>query len=521
MKLPFVILFLVASACNLAANVSLPPIISDNMVLQGTKANVWGTAAPGEAVSVTFGKTTESAVAGSNGRWSVILTGLQTGDTGDLTVSGRNTLLVRNIIVGDVWLCAGQSNMDMTVGKSSWHPGVKNAEKEIADAKYPRLRMFTVFKKSSETPLVAVNGKWEICSPETVSRWSAVAYFYGRQLHQNLGMPVGLIQAAWGGSNATAWTPAEVLREDPEFKTAYYEPRQAELANFPALKEKYEKETLPAWQAAVEDAKRGGTPLPEKPKGPIGPGWCDTASALFNGMIFGLTQYSIKGAIWYQGETNGRNADDALRYRRLLPAMITAWRKAWGVGDYPFYLVQIANFKKQTPEPTDSYWADVREAQRLTAEMLPQTGLAVAIDLGEAGNVHPANKQEVVRRLALIAEHKTYGKEVIFSGPAFASVHYNAANARVTFHPDTIKGLSTSDGGNIKGFALAGADGKFAWANAKIEDDRSIVLSAPGILHPVAVRYAWANNPAVNLVNGAGLPAVPFRTDNWPQIESR
>lgn len=506
------------------ANVSLPPLVSDNMLLQQCHALVWGKADPGENVTIKIGEVTAKTSAGEHGMWQVKLEGIKAGFIGDMNVSGKNNITVKNVAVGDVWVCGGQSNMDMNVKGCAWSPngGVLNYAQEIADANYPAIRMFTVQKKSSETPVAEVNGQWEVCSPQTVARWSATSYFFGRKLHQDLSIPIGLIHASWGGSNASAWTPAEVLQGDPQLKAAYYDPRQAELANFPALKEKHEKETLPAWKTAVDAAKAANNPLPIQPKGPIGPGWCDTASALYNGMIFGLTKCDIKGIVWYQGETNGRTSIEAMRYRRLLPAMIASWRKAWGASDLPFYIVQIANFKARSPEPTESNWAEVREVQRQTAELLPPSGLVVTIDIGEEKCVHPVNKQDVGNRLALVAEGNAYGKGIVSSGPAFDKATFAGATATVTFKAGTAVGLSGEDGAKIKGFALAGTDKKFFWADAKIvsgeSKDSSIILTAPEVPQPVAVRYAWADNPEVNLINNAGLPSVPFRTDDCPQV---
>ena len=513
------------------ADVTLPPLISDNMLLQSSKATVWGKADPGEAVTVKLGATVLKTTAGQDGNWRVMLEGLKPGIAGDMTVSGKNNLTVKNVAVGDVWVCSGQSNMEMTVVRSG------NSEQEIAAANFPQIRMFTVPRTASETPLEEVVGKWEVCEPANVPHWSAVGYFFGRKLHQDLAIPVGLLHTSWGGTSAQAWTPTEVLQGDPDFKTAYYDTRQAQLAHYPAAKEKYDNETLPAWQAAADAAKAEGKPAPRKPNPPMGPGMGGSASALYNGMLFGAAKYPIKGAIWYQGESN---AGDAERYHRLLPAMITSWRKAWNQPDFPFYVVQLANFMAQRTEPADSNWANIREAQRITAMNLPNSGLAVAVDIGEEKDIHPKNKQEVGRRLALVAEAKTYGKQIVFSGPEFDKVQFDGANARITFKPGTATGLATKDGGPVKGFAIAGADKKFVWAEAKIvpgdirikgaksskakaqEPAATVIkLSAEGVTQPVAVRYAWANNPEVNLVNEAGLPAVPFRTDNWPQAESK
>lgn len=526
---------------NVHADVTLPPLISDNVVLQSGSAAVWGKADPGEKVTVTLGKSKAAATASQDGKWSVKLLGLKPGEAGVLTVEGKNKLTVQNVAVGEVWVCSGQSNMEMALkGRSHPSGGVTNFEQEIADANHPQIRMFTVPRKPSETPLEEVTGKWEVCTPENVPHWSAVGYFFGRKLNQDLKIPVGLIHTSWGGTFAQAWTPTETLQGDADFKKTYYDPRQEELANIVALKEKYEKETLPAYNAQVEAAKAEAKPTPRAPRKPLGPGEGPTASALYNGMIAALTPYTIKGAIWYQGESN---AADPQRYRRLLPAMITSWRKAWNQPDFPFYIVQLANYLAPSADPVNSQWADLRDSQRLTAETLPHTGMAVAIDIGEEKSIHPTNKQDVGIRLALAAEAKTYGKPVVYSGPWFDAAKFDGAQVTVSFKPGTAEGIAAKDGEPIKGFAIAGEDKKFVWAEAKVVEPApakaegkakgkkqakpatpaqpTLVLTAPGVEKPVAVRYAWANNPAVNLVNKAGLPAVPFRTDDWPQDQPK
>lgn len=521
-------------------DVTLPPLISDNMLLQSSKAAIWGKADPGEKVTVKLGQTVGTATAGKDGRWRVQLNGLKPGVPGEMTVTGKNKLMVHNVAVGDVWVCSGQSNMEMTVAKGPWcgYGGALNADQEVAAANYPKIRMFIVPKKPSETPVEDLPGKWEVCTPENLPHWSATAYFFGRQLHQDLGTPIGLLHTSWGGTSAQAWTPSEALQADPDFKKTYYDPRQKEIADYPMLKEKFDKETLPAWEAAVAAAKAEGKPEPRKPRGPIPPNGAPTPGALFNGMIHGATPYAIKGAIWYQGESN---AADYLRYRRLLPAMIDAWRTAWHQPNFPFYIVQLANFMSPSPEPVDSNWAGLREAQWFTAANHPHTGMAVAIDIGDEKNIHPANKQEVGRRLALAAEAKTYGKPIVSSGPAFDRAVFEGNSVKIFFKPGTAIGLATSDGQPVKSIAVAGEDKKFVWAEAKIvpsevapakpvkgkkaktatpsKEQILVVTAPPGIEKAVSVRYAWANNPAVNLVNQAGLPAVPFRTDDFPQVE--
>ncbi len=524
----FIPLFLPLALAFSAASgdVTLPQIISDNMVLESAKAVIWGKADPGEKVTVKLGQSAATATADKDGRWSAKLVGLKPGTPGEMTVTGKNSLTVKNVAVGEVWLCSGQSNMSMAFkGGHSPTGGILNFQQEIAAVNNPDLRMFCVNRKSSETPLEAVEGQWLVANPTSAAfwNWSAVAYFFGRQLQQDLNLPVGVIHSSWGGTTAQAWTPTEILQGDPDFKAAYYDTRLAELAAYPASLEKYNNETLPAWQAKADAAKAAGQPAPNKPRKPIlGPGEGGSPSALYNGMLNGLTSYGIKGAVWYQGESNEKDSD---RYYRLLPAMINSWRKAWAQPDLPFYIVQLANFRAPTPDPVDCDWANLREAQRLTAETLPHCGLAVIIDIGEEKSVHPVNKQEVGRRLALIAEAKTYGKKIVYSGPAFDKVQFKGNAAKITFKPGTALGLKTTDGTPAKCFAIAGEDRKFVWADAKLEAapgaQPTLVLTAPGVEKPVAVRYAWANNPPVNLVNEAGLPAVPFRTDSWPQALSK
>lgn len=509
------------------ADVTLPPLISDNMLLQSGNPAIWGKADPGENVTVQLGKIVAKTMADSDGKWRVKLDGLKPGLLGEMVVAGKNKLVIRNVAVGDVWVCSGQSNMGLNVFR------VKDAEQEAAAANHPGIRMFTVPRTASDTPLDEVNGTWQVCTPENVRRWSATGFFFGRQLHQDLGIPIGLIHTSWGGTRAEGWTPTEVLQGDPDFKATYYDKHQLELANYTAAKEKYEKEVLPAWQAAADQAKADGKPAPPKPVAPRGINRGLTPSALFNGMILGATKYPIKGAIWYQGESN---ANDAERYHRLLPAMISSWRKAWNQPEFPFYIVQLANYKAPMPKPVDESWAHLREAQRLVSLELPNTGLATIIDIGEEKDIHPKNKQEVGRRLALAAEAKTYGKKIVYSGPFMDAVIFERASAKVTFKPGTAEGLATTDKGSVKGFAIAGDDQKFVWAEARIvapepvakskgkeakalAQEPVIVLTSPAVAKPVAVRYAWANNPEVNLVNQAGLPAVPFRTYNCQKEE--
>jgi sialate O-acetylesterase len=531
MRTPLLFLLVLSALSAAHGNVTLPPLISDNMLLQNSKAAVWGKANPGEKITAKLGKISAQTTAGKDGKWRVMLEGLTAGIAGDLTVSGNNTLTVKNVAVGDVWFCSGQSNMEFPIVRGL------NAPEEIASASFPNIRMFTVERKPSDTPIEEVGGHWDVCIPQTVPKWSAVGYFFGRKLHHDLGIPIGLIHSSWGGTPAQAWTPESVLQANAELDKAYNDSWKARLVSYPADKENYDMTILPAWRAAADAAKAAGNPIPRQPAPPKGIGPWFAPGALYNGMILGATAYSIKGVIWYQGEAN---VGDAVHYRALLPAMVGAWREAWGQ-DFPFLIVQIANNLARRDQPGDSNWADLRDSQRLVSLTLNNSALAVALDLGEAENVHFKNKQEVGRRLALAAEAKVYGKELISSGPQFDKALFEGGRVTITFKPGTAPGLMTTDGQAIKGFALAGDDRKFVWADARIvaptagekdagkfttkaksltnpaEPEPVLLISSPAVAKPVAVRYAWANNPEVNLVNKDGLPASSFRSDDWPQ----
>lgn len=508
-------------ACHVSGrgDVRLPAVISDNMVLQANRAlPVWGTAAPGEVVKVALSPVVPagwfsrallrrhtvagSATAGADGHWILRLTPVRaSGTPAVLTVQGSTMkvpLTVTNVAVGEVWLCSGQSNMEFPVAR------VMGAEKDIASSADPGLRHFTVTKGTSVTPLSACAGKWEIASTKTVPGFTAVGYSYGRELRKALQVPVGLIHSSWGGTPAEAWTSREGLASDPELK----EMCERQLAGLA----KAEKVTDPK-----------SKPRPQ-----------NTATCLYNAMINPLVPYSLAGAIWYQGESN---AGRATQYRRLFPTMISDWRRIWGQGDFPFYFCQLANFMAKTNAPAPSFWAELREAQSLTLR-LPATGQAVLIDIGEAADIHPRNKQEVGRRLALVALANAYKRPVAFSGPVFKSLALRgnqavlafdhvegglvAAEVPVTFQPKSLAPeteplVRNSPASQLEGFAVCGTDKQWVWADAVIEGDH-VVVSSPKVATPLAVRYAWANNPTCNLYNQAGLPAVPFRTDDFPAV---
>lgn len=456
------------AAAPVWADVKLPAVIGDHMVLQqGVAVPIWGTADADEEVTVTLGEQKKTARAGADGRWMVRLDPLQAGDAPvEMIVSGKNRITVSDILVGEVWLCSGQSNMDMAVRNS------KAANSETKAADYPHIRLCTVPKKAAVEPQKDVEAKWAVCSPKTVPDFSAVGYFFGRDLHQELKTPIGLIHSSWGGTPAEAWTELAALKGEADFS-----------------------EIVKRWEASAQD---NATHF-QRP------------TVLYNGMIVPLAPFAIRGVIWYQGEGN---AGRAYQYRKLLPAMIKCWRELWGQGDFPFLIVSLANFKAAPDVPGDSDWAELREAQAMTAAQ-PHNGLAIAIDVGDAEDIHPKDKQTVGHRLMLQALKVAYGKDIVASGPVYDSMRIEGDKIRVKFR--------NADGGLVAkravpvGFQVAGEDRKWHWAYAEIDGDSVIVWSGQ-VVKPVAVRYAWADNPVCNLYNGAGLPAVPFRTDDWPGV---
>ena len=382
-----------------------------------------------------------------------------------------------------------------------------NVREETAAADYPKVRVFTVANRAAEAPAGDLRGRWTVCSPQQVGSFSAVGYFFARDLHKTLDVPVGIIVSAWGGTPAEAWTSQPTLEADPEFRSIL-ESWTRRLADYPALKAGYD-EAMAQWKEKAAQAQEAGRQAPRAPSAPTGPDSPFRPANLYNGMIAPLVPYAIRGATWYQGEAN---TDRAQQYRKLLPAMITNWRTLWGEGDFPFLIVQLANFQRTADRPADSGWARLREAQLMTLK-LPNTGLAVAIDVGEADNIHPKNKQEVGRRLALWALANTYGRKLVYSGPLYASMKVEGNAVRIRFS-QVGGGLAAKDSEPLKGFAIAGADRKFVWADARI-DNGMVVISSPDVANPLAVRYAWADNPVCNLCNKEGLPASPFRTDDW------
>jgi sialate O-acetylesterase len=499
------VMILVLSAAAWS-DVALPSLFQDSMVLQrGMKCPVWGTAAPGEAVTVEIAGKKYEAKADEKGAWRVNLDSMEAGGPLVMTVTGKNTLTGSDILVGEVWLCSGQSNMSEPVNTSL------NSAEERTAANYPKIRLFKVPGGGAETPQPEVRGRWAICSRSSVGGWSSAAYYFGRDLFKELDVPIGLIQSAVGGTPAESWTPASAMDADAELRSIMVNWRKS-MEGYPEQKKAYDA-AVEEWKKACEKATAEKGKLPEKPKEPKGPTSSGAPAILYNGMIHPLAPYAIRGAIWYQGEAN---TDRAERYPRLLSTMIASWRQVWGEGDFAFGIVQLANFQAVRPEPGESGWAELREAQVKVANTVPNCGLAVIIDAGEADNIHPKNKQAVGKRLSLWAIAKVYGKTIEYSGPVFDAVKIEGAKARITFKHvgrGLVAGAPESKVAEaLKGFAIAGANGKFVWADAKIEGD-AIVVSSDKVAEPKAVRYAWASNPICNLYNKDGLPAVPFRTD--------
>lgn len=504
--------FLLFSATAIArADVTLAPLFTDYAVLQRDKPiPVWGAADAGEKVTVTFGRQTKSATAGPDGRWMVSLDKLGAESKGaDLTVAGKNTLVVHDVVVGEVWLCSGQSNMEFTVSRA------KDSAKEIAAANFPLIRHIKIKNTVANDPAttVATNGGWQSASPATVGGFTAVGYFFARDIFEKLKIPVGLVHSSWGGTPVESWMPAPTLARDPAFKVVA-ERWDKTLSDYTEKKADYDATILPEWTQADATAKVQGDAehaawlkAHPKPRAPRGRGDSWTPSGLFNGMIAPLVPYAIRGALWYQGESNAERASE---YCALFSAMITSWRKQFGQGDFPFYWVNLANYTVPS-DATGQTYAYLREAQTQTLE-LPNTGQAIAIDIGNPDDIHPTNKQEVGRRLALIAKNRLYGIAGEDSGPTFANVRLGSAGLIITF--GHAGGGLSAHGKPVESVEVAGADQVFHPARASVTKSIMIAFS-PEVKEPIAIRYAWRNAPDANLYNGAGLPAVPFRSDNW------
>ncbi len=487
---------------GLRAEVVLAAPFQDHAVLQRDKPlPVWGRAAPGERITVAFKGQSVGTTTGADGHWIVYLKPVPaSAEPAELTVTGTNTLTLRDVLVGEVWLASGQSNMEWFVVQSA------DAEKEIAAATHPLIREFKIPRTSVMEPADTATGRWSLCSPETVGRFSAVAYYFARNLHRQLGVPIGILNSTWGGTTVEVWTDRFTLKST-EAWTGINTRWEQGFAEFEERSRLHPAE-MAAWREAEEKARATKTPNPVPwPRAPIGPGTAYVPAGLYNGMIAPLQPYALRGALWYQGESNWRRPDE---YAELFPAMIRAWRAQWNQGDFPFYFIQLANY--QVPDdPTGRGWAWLREAQT-KALALPHTGMAVAIDIGDPKDIHPRDKQEVGRRLALLARTQVYDISGDASGPVFDSVQREGSALRVRFR-HAADGL-TAGQRPPQALEIAGEDRRFHPATGRIERD-TLIVSAPEVPKPVAVRYAWSNHPGANLFGGTGLPVPPFRSDTW------
>ena len=489
---------------DLLAEVVPNPLFSDNAVLQqGLPVPVWGTAANGEKVTVEFAGQKVSSTA-ANGTWKVRLQPMQADcNPSIMTISGTsNRVTLTNILVGEVWVCSGQSNMERQLGPRAGQKPLVNWEAEAASANHPLLRHILVKHVMSTNPLSEVTGDWQVCTPLTVTNFTAVGYYFGRDLQKDLKVPVGLLHVSWGGTPAEAWTRWEAMETNPVLQpilrrysndVSTYPDR---LAKYRAEEQQLKEQHTNAVAKALAEAK----PIPKPPAPPKDPLKHQTSpSRLFNGMLHPVIPYAMRGVIWYQGESNAGRAKE---YGDLFPAMIADWRALWGEGNFPFLYVQIAPHRDIRPE--------IREAQFLTLNRVTNTAMAVITDHGDANDIHPAEKEPVGQRLELAARALSYGERIEYSGPLYASCRIDGSNAVVGF--THASGLASRDG-DPKGFVISGTNGVFFPAKAVIRGT-NVTVSSPEVPVPAAVRYGWANVPDVNLVNGAGLPASPFRTDS-------
>jgi sialate O-acetylesterase len=498
------------------ADVRLPHVFSSHMVLQQDKPIVvFGWANPGEAVSVDLGTVSGKTTADDKGDWKVSLASLKGSDQPmTLTVTASNKIVFDDVLVGEVWVCSGQSNMEFGIGNTI------NAKEEIANANYPQIRLLKVQKDWKAEPQADMTGSWNVCTPDTISKggwngFSAVGYFFGRELHQQLKVPVGLIDSTWGGTAIQSWTPPVGFANVPGLK-ADNDRLQLLLPGTPEHDKRLADviERFNNWATAAQKSIDQHTLPPAAPTVPpelMGPNNVQSATALFNGMIHPLIPYTIRGAIWYQGEAN---VGEGMLYTERMKGLITGWRSLWGEGDFPFYFVQLAPYNYgNKPENLPRSW----EAQAAAEKQIPNTGMVVVNDIGNIKDIHPKNKQEVGHRLALRALTDTYGKtDVISKSPTFVSMNAEGATLRVTFD-NTGTGLASRDGKPLSWFEIADASaGVFVKADAKI-DGSSVIVSADGVTKPVAVRFAWNQLAEPNLMNSAGLPASAFRAGEIPR----
>lgn len=489
------------------ADVILPHIFSSSMVIQrDMPVPVWGWADPGEKVTVKIGDNVVSASADSKGSWTVKLPAMKAGGPFEMTVTGKNTIKLTDILAGEVWVCSGQSNMEMGVGM------VMNGKQEIADANYPQIRLFQILKKTSGQPVKDVDATWKVCTPETIAEggwggFSAASFFFGRELYKKLNVPVGLINTSWGGSRIEPWTPPEGFKAVPALQDIAKQVNDANINYRKNLPENIDK--LDAWVKDTRKALAANEDIPQAPDWPNHPlnGYA-LPTAMYNQMIFPIVPFAMRGAIWYQGESN---RGEGMLYFEKMKGLINGWRTVWGEGDFPFYYVQLAPYRYGGNPVKPELLAEIWEAQTASLS-IPNTGMAGTMDIGNVVDIHPTNKQEVGRRLALWAFAKTYGfKDIVYSGPIYKSMKTDGNKIIIDFDY-TGAGLASRDNKPLTWFEIAGADKKFVKAQAKISGN-TVIVSSPNVLKPQSVRFGWNEEAEPNLMNKEGLPASPFRTD--------
>ncbi|HEX3084374.1 MAG TPA: sialate O-acetylesterase [Pyrinomonadaceae bacterium] len=501
------IVFVFACAAVAHANVSLPDVISEGMVLQqNQRVPIWGKADPGEPVTVRFGAQSKSTTASSDGEWLIRLDPMKANATpAAMTISGRNTIELKNILIGEVWLVAGQSNMQRLLSETA------DGEAATAAADHPLIRLFNVSRQVAFKHAPPPLARWLACSPQTVKEFSAAGYYFGVELEKELHVPIGLINSSYGGSQAEAWTPVEYLLASADLKPTVDRTKIWDDER-PRVRAEYD-EAIKNWRAEADKARAAGARPSPSPAVPDALREYRIAASIYDGMIAPLMPFYIRGAFWYQGESNEARAQ---QYGILLPTMIKAWRERWAEGDFPFGIVQLPNYRDPKPDPADEPWSFIREAQRRTAIATPNTGLIVTIDIGEAHDIHPKNKLDLGKRMARWALADVYGKKIPKSGPMFREAKATRSGVIIKFD-EVGNGLRIRDGKELSEFAIAGEDRKWYWANAKIVGKDTIQVWSDSVKQPIAVRYAFNNNPRnPNLTNDTGLPAAPFRTDNWP-----
>ncbi len=514
----FLIVYLLLFAQTFGySEVTLPRIIGSNMVLQrDMQVPIWGWASAGEAVTITLSAEAEgtepaattTVIADAEGNWQIKLPAMAAGGPYTLRVEGNNTLELTNVLFGEVWVCSGQSNMQWSVSAS------KDSKAEIAAANYPTIRLFYVPRVSAGLLQKDVVADWSETTPETIANFSAVAYYFGRKLYKNLDVPVGLINTSWGGTRIEPWTPPAGFVSVPVLAFISKEIQEAHANYREQLPQKMKE--VEAWIAETRKALETGAQLTRMPESRHPLRHHTRPTGIYNSMVHPLVPYAIRGAIWYQGESNLR---DGMRYHKKMKALINGWREVWGQGDFPFYFVQLApfsyseRFNYRGRQAGQFFLPRIWEAQAATLA-LPNTGMAVTTDIGNLTDIHPRNKQEVGRRLALWALAKDYGREdVTYSGPLYKSMAVKGNTIRLTFN-HIGSGLTSRDEEPLTWFEIAGEDKQFVEAQATIDGD-TVVVSSETVANPVAVRFGWHQNAEPNFINKEDLPASPFRTDSW------